>query len=202
MVPPSPGPTPDGLPQPEGWAIELDGLTYLIELVSRVRPSHVVEFGSGVSTVWLANYLDGSGARLVSIEHSDHFAQETTRMLDERGLTCAVDLRVAPLEELHLGGDRFVWYDTSVLADLRDVDLVLVDGPPGTTCPLARYPAVPVMRDRLTAHALVVLDDADREEERRSVARWLAEACELELEPGTPERFAILRKGVSAASCT
>ena len=48
--------------------------------------------------------------------------------------------------------------------------MLIVDGPAETTEPLIRYPAVPVLYDRLSDDAVILLDDADRTEEERIVA--------------------------------
>ena len=63
------------------------------------------------------------------------------------------------------------WYDDAVVAAGLDaalqgdlIDLLLVDGPPAYAVGhgLARYPALPVLRDRLAPGATVVLDDVER----------------------------------------
>ena len=70
------------------------------------------------------------------------------------------------------------WYDPAALGRLpkRGIDLLLVDGPPagGPGIQASRYRALPALADRLAPNAAVVLDDADREGERRVLDRWLA----------------------------
>jgi hypothetical protein len=77
------------------------------------------------------------------------------------------------------------------------VDMLFVDGPPGATWPLARYPAMPIFRDRLTADAVVYLDDGVRADEREIAARWAREdptftAREL---PSEKQAFVLIRNG-------
>ena len=73
------------------------------------------------------------------------------------------------------------WYDDAALtAGLRaalagdPIDLLLVDGPPAYAAGhgLARYPALPVLGDRLAPGATVVLDDAERPGEQEVLRRW------------------------------
>jgi hypothetical protein len=54
------------------------------------------------------------------------------------------------------------------------IDLLLVDGPPAYAAghALARYPALPVLGDRLASGATVVLDDAERPGEQEVLRRW------------------------------
>ena len=57
--------------------------------------------------------------------------------------------------------------------------MLLVDGPVGALGPQARYPALPLLRERLLPGAVVLLDDADRPEEQEVLARWQADWPEL-----------------------
>ena len=60
------------------------------------------------------------------------------------------------------------------------IDLLVVDGPPGLLRPQARYPALPVLRERLSPGASILLDDTHRADEREIVRRWLDEVEGLE----------------------
>jgi hypothetical protein len=101
------------------------------------------------------------------------------------GLDDLVEVRHAPLTEVKTefsgaGEDGPVesaphWYDLSRLDDLDRIGLLFVDGPPQATGEQARYPAVPALLPRCTADAVVVLDDADRPDERALGDRWVAE---------------------------
>jgi hypothetical protein len=50
--------------------------------------------------------------------------------------------------------------------DIDEIDLLLVDGPPGSLGEMARYPALHVLESQLASNAVVILDDADRPDER------------------------------------
>ena len=56
----------------------------------------------------------------------------------------------------------------------REIDLLLVDGPPGygEGMERSRYPALPALEPRLAPGAMVVLDDASRPGEREIIERW------------------------------
>jgi hypothetical protein len=90
-------------------------------------------------------------------------------------LTKYVEVVHAPLVDVDVAGETFRWYDLSKLEGLTDLDIVFVDGPPGTTGPLARYPALPLLRDRCAPGARFILDDAARPDERAIVQRWVRE---------------------------
>ncbi|MFB9909065.1 O-methyltransferase [Allokutzneria oryzae] len=162
------------MPVGDGCAAAPDLLLYLMRWVRRRRPSLIVELGSGISTSWFAMALHTFGVpgRVVSLEHSDQYADQARHQLRALGLTHLAEVRLAPLEDVRLSGENHRWYRRSAWQSLRDCDLLFVDGPPGWSAPLARYPAVPLLADALAPGALVVLDDHDRPDEREIVDRW------------------------------
>jgi predicted O-methyltransferase YrrM len=134
----------------------------------------VLEIGSGLSTVWLALAADQQkrGIRIVSLEHDPEYAAATRFALARQGLADAVDLRVAPLEPVDIGGESYSWYAKATWSDLAGIDLVFVDGPPGSTSDLARYPALPELAPCLADGATLLLDDTNRSEEQAILERW------------------------------
>lgn len=177
------------LPPLRGWPLSPDVLLELHEAIMTERPRRVLEFGSGVSTLIIADALSQIGeGRLVSLEHSPHYAEETRRSLEREGLLEWVDLRIgelAPWQDEHLvfqATESNVndtqhdqtphWYPVGLLDDLEAIDFVLVDGPPARTNRYARYPALPAVVDRLAPGASVWLDDASRWEEKKIVEAW------------------------------
>ena len=101
------------------------------------------------------------------------FARVVSDALTAHDLTTWAEVRLAPLEPVDLGeSEPFLWYDQEALADLQDVELLVVDGPPKGSGDLARFPALPLMAERLRAGALILLDDARRPAERDILDRW------------------------------
>lgn len=181
------------LPASGDWALDARSLLHLVELVQQERPRCVLELGSGTSTIWLGYLLAEHGGTLVSVDHDEQWAARTRDAVDRHRLGATVDVRVAPLTPFRESASR-VWYDTAAFDDIHGIDLLLVDGPPKATGVRARWPAVPVLFDRLNAGAVVALDDADRPDEADTVARWLKHHDELVLEQEGLSRLAVLRK--------
>ncbi|WP_168801362.1 class I SAM-dependent methyltransferase [Glycomyces buryatensis] len=163
------------LPPMHGWAVAPDFARYLFTEVTGGKYERVVECGSGSTTVILAYAMRTMGTgHVVAIENNPHFAAVTRHMLAERGLSAWAEVIDAPLAEVDIDGNPWRWYDTSKLPE-GPIDLLLVDGPPGQTGPLARYPALPLLADRLAPDAVVMLDDASRKDEQKIKRRWLEE---------------------------
>jgi predicted O-methyltransferase YrrM len=182
------------LPASRGWAASPDLLLrYVGEILTR-RPDLVVECGSGLSTLWAALALEsvGGGGRVVALEHDEAYAEQTRATLATHGVAHRAEVRYAPIEQVKVGAQSAPWYRAEVHEDLKDVDVLFVDGPIGTLGPQARYPAVPLFRDRLTPGAVVILDDADRPEEQDVVRHWVTDWPQLRAETVKLEKGAVL----------
>ncbi|AFR11088.1 class I SAM-dependent methyltransferase [Nocardiopsis alba] len=168
------------MPPLRGWAASPDVLRLLVRIIERDRPALVVECGSGASSVWIGYALRKAGTgRLVAIEHDARYAELSRDLVAAHSLEDVVEIRHAPLApvpaEYADGVSADVpWYDTEALVDLKGIGLVFVDGPPQATGVEVRHPAVPVLLPACEDHAVFVLDDAARPDERSLGERWLA----------------------------
>ena len=160
------------LPPLTGWTVTPELAAWVVALIRETTPRTVVECGSGASTVLIAYALEQQGGRVVSLDHDAAYAEKTRAQLRSHGLSAVADVLDAPLRPLTLDSATRTWYDVSGLDLPDEIDLLLVDGPPHATHEQVRYPALPVFADRLSAHAVVILDDADRTDERAIVAAW------------------------------
>jgi predicted O-methyltransferase YrrM len=184
------------VPPLRGWAASPDLVLLLVSHVLEHRPRTVVECGSGASTLWTSYALERvGGGRVLSLEHDPVYADQTRSLLARHGLSAYAEVATAPLTPVTIGEESWRWYDPAALASVSEVDLLIVDGPPAATGPLARYPAVPLLFDRLAADAVVVLDDAVRKDEREIAARWAAATgLTVELLKGLDKQALILRR--------
>ena len=190
------------MPSSGDFALNPTDLLELLHLVRLRQPRLVLELGSGTSSVWLAYALEQYGGKLVSLDHDADYARQTRTMLAAHGLAAVAEVREAPLRELTANGTAYQWYDVTRLTDLTGIDLLLIDGPPAATGPDARYPALSVLAERLAATATVVLDDANRQDEREAVRRWTAEVPGLTEEPRLLGRHAVLSYSRTCAPVT
>lgn len=158
------------LPPTRSWAASPDLLLTLIDLVRKNRPKLIVELGSGISTLVMAKAAVAR-VKIVSIDHSEEFAQKTREMLNEHGVK-NVEIRVAPLKS-HESGTQ--WYDLTLLRNLKNIDLLVIDGPPGSKNLKARQPALKEFETKLSPKAVIVIDDVNREGERE-LAEMFAKA--------------------------
>jgi len=148
------------LPPSRGWAASPDFLLTLAHVTKSIRPRLTVELGSGTSTLVLAK----SGAKkIISLDHSPEFGAQTREMLAAHKVR-GVEIRIHELESYPFG---YKWYAKSTLKGLAKIDLLVIDGPPSSTNPDARYPALEHLVPLLSPKASVILDDVYRDEERK-----------------------------------
>ncbi|KAF1708915.1 hypothetical protein CSC70_12535 [Pseudoxanthomonas kalamensis DSM 18571] len=193
----------DSLSNFHGWPISPDIGLFLIEHIRERRHDLIIEFGSGTSTALFARTLKISrpealpraakaskGVKSLPVraprpvctfEHDKLYLNKTKAMLETQGLLEWVALNHAPLVDWQDDTGHYLHYDCdATLATLAKQlgappkrVLVLVDGPPGSTCPNARYPAVPLVFKYFARHEVdVVLDDASRPEEKAVIELW------------------------------
>jgi predicted O-methyltransferase YrrM len=152
----------------------------MVQLVNEVLINQrrtVVELGAGLSTLYLAQVLAGTGGQLISFEDDAGWADIVRGQLAQLGLAGAARIIVAPLGASKHSQGGLEWYDeaavSTALAGLTP-DMVLIDGPPAFAPgkALARYPALPMVLPRLAKRCAVVLDDCDRAGERQVLAAW------------------------------
>jgi predicted O-methyltransferase YrrM len=168
-------PANDVLPATRGWAASPDLLMVLVDLVITERPSLVVECGSGASTLWLALAMrrfeiDG---RIIALDHDPVFGGKTRDLLARHDVRDLAEVRDAPLENFSLDGETYSWYARWAWEDLREIDLLFVDGPPATTGHQARYPALPLLSGSLSPVAIAVLDDLVVPDMQEVLRLWL-----------------------------
>ena len=180
------------MPSSGRWAMDPTGLLEVLFLIRRKRPQVVLELGSGTSSIWIAYALEKDGGRLISVDHETEFADRTRSLLDLHEVSHLAEVRLAELRQLNINGEEFQWYDVDAFRDLNEIDLLLVDGPPGSLGETARYPALHVLESRLAPNAVVILDDADRPDEQGIVRRWITDVAGLRREREIFSRQAVL----------
>ncbi|MDX1674725.1 MAG: class I SAM-dependent methyltransferase [Longimicrobiales bacterium] len=156
------------------WAMDAVFAENLATLLNQ-EPEHVVELGSGHSSVLIAARLDFlNHGHLVSVDHLERFADRTRRWIEARGVADRATVVHAPLEDHQIEGQSYSWYSMDVLErHLPDrIDMLVVDGPPAKLGTDMRWPAVPLLLDRLADDAVIILDDGDRGEETRIAYSW------------------------------
>lgn len=160
------------------WALNLDVVGFIGDEIARTKPSLILEFGSGSSTVIFAQLmadLHGSDdcLRVISIEQNAEFVTETTSLLERAGLARHVRVIHAPLRRQVIEGIETNCYDIPDGAfGPADgaIDLIVVDGPAAESG--ARFGTLPLARPLIAGDAVFLLDDALRDSEIDTATMW------------------------------
>jgi predicted O-methyltransferase YrrM len=151
-----------------GWRLGESAYRAILDDLRANDARCIVEFGSGVSTIHLSRDLPN--AEILSIEGDLQYCEQTRRDLDRLGGPANVRLVHRPIVWQRLGFGLFRSYAPGPFP--REVDAVLIDGPPLATRrgrEACLYQVFPSCRPGTR----IYLDDFCREAERRIVANWL-----------------------------
>lgn len=165
------------LPTTRGWAASPDFLLELAQYTLEKKPINMIECSCGTSTIVMARcaQLNGFG-HVYSLEHNPEYAKITRDNLKKYNLDSFATVIDAPLVKENSNKQ---WYSINNLPE-KVFDLIVIDGPPTTSDPLARLPAGPMLFSCLGRHGAIFLDDANRQGERESIDFWLKEFDELD----------------------
>lgn len=177
------------LPAMRGWAGSPDFLLAVADSVLERQPNCVMECSSGVSTLVVARCLQLNGkGHVYSLEHDLEYANKSRNLLERYGLRDWATVIDAPLKTIE---GNSPWYDEQAIPnDLSQIEMLIVDGPPASTAPLARLPALPKLIHRMSNHFTVILDDADRKDEAEIIKKW------MEQFPQLTSRYLFCEKGM------
>lgn len=161
------------------YSMRPSGILTLVNDVVINRRRSIVEFGPGLSTIYLARMLRslGDGGHITSFDHDAGWLTVLQRQLALESLTEFVTLVHAPLKPGRWEFGAGEWYDEQVVASRvpASIDLLIVDGPPAyeRARQHARFPALDAVRARLAQACTIALDDGQRSGERAIAERWI-----------------------------
>jgi len=189
------------MPRPGTWAASEDLLLWLAGYVLEHRPRTVVDLGSGQSSVWMAAAMRTAGydGRVIGVDHDESFAEGTRELARRQGVQDWLTVIHAPLREQEIGGRAVRWYDLDALTGIEAIDLMCIDGPPGQGTSHARWAALSALHDRLSAKAVVVLDDMIRRDEQEILDDWTARFPDFTVERLDFEKGAAVMRRESRA---
>ena len=149
----------------------------------------IIEFGSGISTLYLAWAAKKLNARVLSIEENADWSQKVWDLLEQNQLQGSCTVQAVQRCDVTMPGYSCHWYDIDRVKQVigkTHFDLVIVDGPTAYQkgWEKARRPAVDLLQGNLTESYAIFLDDAMRPGERQILEAWEASlGLKASLEP-------------------
>lgn len=164
-------------PSPGGWALGAGALALLLREIRLRELRTVVELGPGASSVILGRTLPH--LEITGFEHDERFHAVVRDSLKEHDLD-RYQLIHAPLHPVESEGRTVTWYDPKASAELPpQIDVLIVDGPPNGAGAGNRSPAWQMLRDRMRAGGIVLVDDTDRADERAMAKAWAGDGLRV-----------------------
>jgi hypothetical protein len=151
-----------------------DFIKVLLDKIQSEEPEVVLELGSGVSSIMISEYLFETGRSNVehfALDHLEKYSSATSKKIRNP----KSKILFAPLKEYIIDGKKWLWYDLDSLNQQlgeKKIDILIVDGPPMELQKLSRYPAFPLLSDKLSKEAIIILDDTIRKDEQKIIASW------------------------------
>ena len=181
------------LPRMRGFAISPDFANLIVDHVLLEKPEVIVECGAGISTLINGYLLEQLGqGQVFALEHDGEFSRRTAAELGRHGLSAQASVIHAPLQSFQIEGKTWKWYSEKGWSELPAIDFLIVDGPPAFLQAQARYPALPLLMEKLKPGAVVLVDDCVRQEDRQTVEQWIRQVPGWDLEWIRTEKMAAL----------
>lgn len=167
------------MPPVSGWTATPELLNLIYFYVRHTKPAHILELGSGLSTL-ICSYgcHQNESGQVWSLDHEPPYLEKTRALLGQHELAEYSTLINAPLVPTqvmqHDTGKPTTkrWYNLEGLPDELMYDVLIVDGPPHGTNSRARYPAMEHLYERLNPGAVIIIDDTNREDEQQMIEHW------------------------------
>ena len=161
------------LPIMHEWRVSSDYAHETLSCLLEKGSGSVIDIGSGISTLLLGYGVKKNGkGKVISVEHSKDYYEKTKALIKAHDLEEYCEVHYCPLKEYDISGEKWIWYDVEGLTFPSDISLISVDGPPGNTQYMARYPALPLLESYITDQTVIYLDDAYRSEEAEIAKKW------------------------------
>ena len=148
----------------KGWPASVGYLQEMSNLAVKTR-GPILECGTGITTILLGLLCQKRGVKVWSLEHNVECYSCVEKTLKKFRIE-NVKLCLVPLVEY---GD-YTWYDPPVKEMPKDFHFVVCDGPPRRTG--GRYGLLPVMGKYVARDCIILLDNTDREGEKKIIKQW------------------------------
>ena len=168
------------LPVTPDWSAAADFLFLIKEYCLNIKPTTIVECSSGLTTLTLARCCQlNQHGHIFSLENGKEYVTQTEEYLKKFEVDSYANIIHAPLEGISIDNMEFDWYSIDKLPELK-IDMLVIDGPPGLIQKHSRFPALPVLFDRLAHDSIIFMDDAAREGEKEITEMWKSAGVEHE----------------------
>ena len=163
------------------WSLSPSTILHILNDILLNDKKNIVEFGCGSSSLYIAKFLEklGSRSNYYCIESNEEWLNKMRFLAERYEISKFINFVHAPMaeiEEQYGYKNQKLWYDIAtvrkVINNVKEIDLVLIDGPVGIDSPYARYSAIPLLKKKFAKNISIFLDDTFRKEEMEILEEW------------------------------
>ena len=142
-----------------GWAADY-GLMYTIfRTLNSMRPMNIMEFGLGQTSKMVHQYAKYFNANAITCEHDETWVEFFNNSKDG---DYPINVQLINLQTIQYKGyDTLTYQDCSKFFSNQKYDLVLVDGPFGSSH-FSRSQIIDLAKKNLAQHFCIIIDDYER----------------------------------------
>ncbi len=150
------------------FSLDFQIIQHIINDIAYFKPKQILEFGTGLSTIIIYNYItiNNLDVKLMSIDNDKEFQDYVATYME---LSSNIKLFHLPIcMETASTRRGKAWYqipDEHPVNDLKDIDLVIIDGPWGGLGKNARHGFISFIKEKMSNELIVFLDDIWRPDE-------------------------------------
>jgi predicted O-methyltransferase YrrM len=160
-------------------ALDFYTINMIINDIAINNRKHIIEFGSGISTIIIARFLkrEKKIAHIYSVDNNLNWHNSLLQIIKEEELTEYITLLHAELCDSNISLNKLLWFNTKIIQDSIGnnlFDMIIIDGPEAHNqeLALARYPALIFIYGYLNKNYSIFLDDANRVGEMKIIKLW------------------------------
>ena len=146
-------------------------LKFIGLIIKQYNIANIIEYGSGLSTLFLNSILDNE-RKVYSIEHSSSYYKQIKSLIKKENNQ--IHLIYSPIRLFQFRKKGFTTYSNNYLRKIRKsnlkFDLVIIDGPPARK--YGREGTIYQIYKHLTEKTIVILDDTHRPIEMDMINNW------------------------------
>jgi predicted O-methyltransferase YrrM len=154
-------------------------LAYILNEIVINERKNIIEFGSGISTIFLAKlaFTNKINLQIISVDEDKDWIEKMQEILNAENLQNYVKFIYSPIIPISHKTEQYMWYDDKILepgCEGIKFDMVIVDGPKAYERgkELIRYHALHFLQNKLNDAHVIFLDDVNRKGEKYIIKKW------------------------------
>ena len=158
------------------WSADPIFISHICNDIVLNNRNSIVEFGSGISTILISRLIKINNLKInfYSVDHDQEWQNKIKIFLSNDHIDKIPQFIYSPISYASENSLFGCWYNKKFLSTLQSInfDLIIVDGPIGSTHKMVRYEALPFLLENLKKNFSIFLHDTDRTDELYILDKW------------------------------